>query len=102
MTIEKAKKALGLAEDVLSRSPMSCRMWQTENGEVHPQTGISIIRDAIATLTPPVPEAVREAVSRAKEELSLGGYNLDGKFVEAIEILIQAAQKTAIIPENPG
>lgn len=46
--------ALTLAEDVLSRSPYSNAFWP--NG-MHPNAGITLIRDALATLpTPPKAE----------------------------------------------
>lgn len=49
--LEKALPALRLADDVLSRSPNSTRIWITDDGEVHPAKGIGLIRSAIKTLS---------------------------------------------------
>jgi len=46
---EAMREALALAEDVLSRSPYSNRMWVLEGDKtMHPAMGIQIIRDARA------------------------------------------------------
>ena len=49
--LEKALPALRLADDVLSRSPNSTRIWITDDGEVHPAKGIGLIRSAIEALS---------------------------------------------------
>ena len=47
---QEVREALELAEDVLSRRPFSTEIWP--NG-MHPQTGITKIREAIASLSRP-------------------------------------------------
>ena len=66
---EAVLTALRLADDVLSRSPNSTRIWITDTGEVHPAKGISLIRRAIEIMSAPM-EAVawREKVAALIED----------------------------------
>ena len=58
-------KALELAEDVLSQAPMSTMIWP--NG-VHPQTGITTIRNALASARASLRSDVAGDVQAARDD----------------------------------
>lgn len=73
---DTVREALELAEDVLSRAPFSNAIWP--NG-VHPQTGITKIRDAIAALSN-APVAMNGPVAGAQKT-----HHIKGPFASPIK-----------------